>query len=169
MTGASTPWPELTEPLEVVQAEIRWRYSSSCAAGYGEAQLVVWRAEAGHIAVVTELGIGASITNSVEHIWRALVETYGQPLVLLEHWLATTDVSEHLDQVHVDNGQAEWRRIWPTGPEHPDRDRFTTWVQALREVSTPELPHGVATQPDVVWVDPPSKPEFDWSEPFRRP
>lgn len=132
--NSTTEWPALAAPIEVVRTEQQWRYASSCAAGYGAARLLVWRAEVGHIAAVTELGIGASVTNSAEHIWTALVREYGEPLVLLEHYLGTDTLDldgEHLDQVYVHGQRPDWRRIWPVPTENPDHARFRQWMRSL--------------------------------------
>lgn len=132
-------WPALTPPARLIRCEQRWRYASSCGAGYGVARLLVWQAPAGHVAAVTDLGIGASVTNSAEHIWSALVAEYGQPLVLLEHYLGedTLDLDgEHLDQVFVRNGQPAWRRIWPTSDSHPQHDEFQRWALVLHDMGT---------------------------------
>lgn len=141
--GTAAGWLALTLPVQLIRCEQRWRYASSCAAGFGEARLLVWQAPAGHVAAVTELGIGASVTNSAGHIWSALVAEYGQPLVLLEHWLAEDSHlgdGEHVDQVRVRNGQPEWRRIWPTPPSNPQHQEFERWIQPLHELRTPALP-----------------------------
>jgi hypothetical protein len=97
--------------------------------GAGYAHLRVWAADSGHVAIVTETGLGASTTNSAEHIWLALVEQYGHPLVLLEHYPAAETLGgESLDQVHVRDWQPAWRRIWPTPPENPGHEEFERWM-----------------------------------------
>ena len=55
---------------EMVADEPRWRCPSRCAAADGVAHLRVWAAagQDGHLAVVTETGLGASVTNIIEYI-----------------------------------------------------------------------------------------------------
>lgn len=78
---------------------------------------------------VTELGKGSSVTNSAEPIWRQLVDEYGEPLVLFEHW-RTGDGEDHarFDQVTVVDGRPHWRRMWPTPSTNPLHDVFDRWV-----------------------------------------
>jgi hypothetical protein len=135
----SHAWPALTLPVRLIRHEQRWRYASSCAAGYGMARLVVWQASTGYIAAVTDLGIGASVTNSAEDIWSALVAEHGEPLVLLEHYLGEDTLDpdgEHFDQIYVRNGLPEWRRIWPTPDNHPQHDEFQRWAVQLHDLGT---------------------------------
>lgn len=141
-------WPTLTSPVELIRHEARWRYASSCVAGGGVARLLVWRSYAGladdtvtgHVAAVTELGIGVSVTNSAEHIWASLVAEYGEPMVLLEHYLGDDTLNpdgERIDQVYVQRGQPDWRRLWPTPASHSDHHRFREFLYALTEMGDP--------------------------------
>jgi hypothetical protein len=65
MTPAS---PSDLPPLgELVADEPAWRYPSATTAGEGAAHLRVWLttgAEPGHLAVVTETGLAASVTKN---------------------------------------------------------------------------------------------------------
>jgi hypothetical protein len=127
-------FPSLPPLGDLVADDPFWRYPSGCAASEGVARLRVWMAAggAGHLAVVTELGLGASVTNSVPDIWRVLRSRWPGPLTLLEHWPAAesfSDDGEHLDQVVTDNGRApSWRRVWPVPATNPDHSRLTDWM-----------------------------------------
>jgi hypothetical protein len=65
--------PSDLPPLgELIADEPFWRYPSATTAEEGVAHLRVWLttgAEPGHLAVVTETGLGASVTESAGHIW----------------------------------------------------------------------------------------------------
>ena len=165
-------WPQLIHPVQLVASEHEWIYPSGVAAGSGVARLLAWRMlpsppssrqpsrqrgpgrrgrgpgghSGGHVVAVTDLGVGASITNSAEHLWAVLVVQFGEPLVLLEHYRAQPGLAElggklgeeHVDQVMVTAEQdVRWRRIWPTAPEHPDHDELTSWVTPLRDLGLP--------------------------------
>lgn len=125
-------WAPLSIPLQLVVDDVLWRYPSAGVAGEGIAHLRVWTAApAGHIAIVTEVGLGTSITNSAEHIWAQLVARHLQPLLLLEHYPA----SEHpqgrddtLEQVALQGGRPVWRRVWPTTPANPNYAQFKRWM-----------------------------------------
>jgi hypothetical protein len=111
-----------------------WRYPSACLAGEGVARLRVWAAPSGtgHLAVVTELGLGASITNSIEDIWDDLRARWPDGLTLLEHYPAAEslpDDEDHLDQVVIGPGrEPAWRRVWPVSASNPDRDQLAGWM-----------------------------------------
>lgn len=138
-------FPDLPNPTELLADHQQWRYPSQCIAGYGIGRLRVWDGERAMtsatlpylLAIVTETGQGASITNSIESIRAELATLYpGENLVLLEHWPADQDgVEEHLDQVafagpwDTDWEQTvRWRRIWPTPPTNPDHQALQTWM-----------------------------------------
>lgn len=107
-----------------------WTYSSNNQIG-GLAHLRVWAAEPGHLAVVTQSGIGNAVTNALEHIWVKLVRRYGEPLVLLEHWPADeADGDEHLDQACPHRDQHPWRRIWPMPDTNPLYPVASRWIAA---------------------------------------
>ncbi|MDX2683711.1 hypothetical protein [Streptomyces soliscabiei] len=87
--------------------------------------------ENGHVAIVTETGLGASTTNSAGEIWDELTARFPGPLVLLEHWPAGDgDDHDRLDQVGLVGRRPTWRRIWPTAPANPDHHLRQTWIQA---------------------------------------
>ncbi len=68
-----------------------WRYPAGDLGREGVAHLRMWLTagpEPGHLAVVTEVGLAASVTESAGHIWAALARRYGPYFVLLEHYLA---------------------------------------------------------------------------------
>ena len=75
--------PSDLPPLgELVAEEPFWRYPSATMAGAGAAHLRVWLttgAEPGHLAVVTETGLAASVTESAGRIWAALPAGPGPP------------------------------------------------------------------------------------------
>jgi hypothetical protein len=57
-----------------------WRYPSAALADVGIARLPVWLTagpEPGHLAVVTETGPAASITESVRRIWAGIARETG--------------------------------------------------------------------------------------------
>ena len=128
-----TEFPELPAADKLLVDDPFWRYRSSTAAGGGIAHLRMWAAKGDHcrVAVVTDTGLGSSITNSVEHIWEQLrLEYAGLEIVLLEHWPAGTGacVVEHLDQVVVAGGRPQWRRVWPTDPSNLNHVQFRDWM-----------------------------------------
>ncbi|WP_433242365.1 hypothetical protein [Actinomadura nitritigenes] len=134
MSGRTAPFPPLPAPLELRLNVPAWRYPSRCAAGHGVGQLRIWSCRVadrlGHLAIVTECGIGATTTNSAEPIWGILRRSFMGPLVLLEHWpqAQSPDVGEHLDQVVVACGLETWRAIWPTPPTNPAHLEFEAWM-----------------------------------------
>ncbi|PPJ36464.1 hypothetical protein C5E45_20685 [Nocardia nova] len=114
-----------------------WSYQSSCAAGFGTAHLRVFGDLGTDLVIVSERGIGASVTNSAEHTWAAVANDFGthrgEVPVLLEHWPAgqgATD-TEHLDQLVVIDGAPRWRRIWPVPEANPDHAENAAWTQAI--------------------------------------
>lgn len=110
-----------------------WRYPSACLAGEGIAHLRVWAAAygsvRGYLAVVTETGLGASVTNSIEDIWEQLFARW-RPLTLIEHWPAAEALGEeHLDLVHVDDRrEPSWSRIWPVPEASPRHGELAAWM-----------------------------------------
>ncbi|WP_067481815.1 hypothetical protein [Actinomadura hibisca] len=96
-----------------------WRYRSPALAGGGMAHLRVWdasqdRPPGSRLVIVTDVGQGASIANSVEDIYTVLTAAYG-PLVVLEHGMpdGAGEPVEYLDQVVIADGAPRWRRVWP--------------------------------------------------------
>jgi hypothetical protein len=110
-----------------------WRYTSACLAGEGIAHLRVWATSNGHLAILSETGVGATITNSANEIWAAVGAAYGADgLIVLEHWPAGDgiDTEEHLDQMMMaDDGRPSWRRIWPTPATNPHHGELEAWMR----------------------------------------
>ena len=92
MAALTPASPADLPPLgELVADDPFWRYPSISMAREGVAHLRVWLTagpEPGYLAVVTETGLAASLTESAGHIRTALTGRYGPSLVLLEHYLA---------------------------------------------------------------------------------
>jgi hypothetical protein len=127
--------PELPLLGALIADDPWWPYPSACLAGGGIAHLRVWMLDGqdGHLAVVTETGLGASVTNSIEFIWRKLIRLYPGPLTLLEHYPAAESPAgdgEHVDLVDVTGTHPEWQRIWPTPPSNPAHAGLNTWMSA---------------------------------------
>lgn len=128
-------YPPLPTLGELLVDEPRWRYpTTGIGGGMGEARLRVWQtADHEHhlVAVVTELGVGLSITNGIEHIWAALTLLFpGRPLILLEHWPAdqSGESGDHIDQADIVAGAPVWRRVWPTPSDNPDHLTNRAWI-----------------------------------------
>ena len=127
---------DLPQLGDLVADEPFWRYP---AAGPGREEvghLRVWLttgAEPGYLAVVTETGPAASVTESAGHIRAGLARRYGPAVVLLEHHLAPelADGAETLDLVRFGaDGSPHWSRIWPTPAEHPRHAGLELWMAA---------------------------------------
>jgi hypothetical protein len=113
-----------------------WRYPAGGPGREGAAHLRVWltaEPEPGHLAVVTETGLAASVTESAADIWAELARWYGPSVVLLEHHPAPglgEDV-ESLDLVRIGaDGSARWSRVWPTSEDNPRHARLELWMTA---------------------------------------
>jgi hypothetical protein len=124
------PLGELTvdEPL--------WRHPMWGLAREGVAHLRIWTTTTdspGYVAVVTETGLEASVTESAGRIWADLVRRYGPSLVLLEHYPAPElgEGTETLDLVRVGaDGSPHWSRIWPTPKDNPRHAGLELWMAA---------------------------------------
>ena len=130
---------------EMVADEPWWRYPSRCAAGDGIAHLRVWHlaVQDGHLAVVTETGLGASVTNSIEDIHGVLAQSYPGPLTLIEHWPAAESApagGEHLDLALVQDRRPSWQRIWPTPAANPAHDTLDAWMRVYGRIITDAQP-----------------------------
>ncbi|MEV6527388.1 hypothetical protein AB0M43_36240 [Longispora sp. NPDC051575] len=126
----TTP-PVLPVPGRLLLDQIAWEYPSPCAAGSGLARLRIWQTTTpspGHLALVTDSGIGASITNSIAEIWHTLRNALGAPLWLLEHWPADASEPEHLEQVAVTGLRPSWWRAWPTSTDNPRHELLQVWM-----------------------------------------
>src|SRR5437899_593920 len=127
---------ELPQLGDLIADEPFWRYP---AAGPGReeiAHLRVWLTadpELGHLAVVTETGPAASVTESAGHIRAGLARRYGPTAVLLEHHLAPelAEGEQTLDLVRFGaDGSPHWTRVWPTPKEHPRHAGLERWMAA---------------------------------------
>ena len=113
-----------------------WRHQAGGLAREGVAHLRVWTTVTippGHLAVVTESGQAASVTESAGHIWGELARAYGRSVVLLEHYLAPEagEGVETLDLVRIGaDGSPHWTRVWPTAEEHPRHPELKLWMAA---------------------------------------
>ena len=105
----------------------------------GVAHLRVWLTagpEPGHLAVVTETGLVASVTESAGHIWAELARKHGPSLVLLEHYPApeggeSREGGESLDLVRIGaDGSPRWSRVWPTPEDNPRHAGLELWMAA---------------------------------------
>ena len=117
--------PDSLPPIgELIADEPFWRYPLGTIGREGVAHLRVWRTtggEPGHLAVVTETGSAAEVTESAGHIRAVLARRFGSSLVLLEHYLAPEDEegAETLDLVRVgEGGSPHWLRVWSTPREN---------------------------------------------------
>jgi hypothetical protein len=120
----------------LVADEPFWRYPAAGVAREGIAHLRIWLTATtppGHLAVVTETGLAASVTESAGHIRAALARRYGSSLVLLEHYLAPelSEDMETLDLVRIGtDGSPHWSRVWPTPQDNPRHAGLELWMAA---------------------------------------
>lgn len=131
MTGGSTRWPALPVADTLVLADPVWSHPGLYVGGV--AHLRVWTTTTGgHLAVVTEQGMGVSVTNAAEDIHSALVGLYGPGVVHLEHYPTEQRGGDDptLDQVAVVDGRPRWRRVWPVPPVNPDHYELDAWGRA---------------------------------------
>ena len=85
------------------------------------------------MAVVTETGVGNSVTESAERNWADLVRRHGPSLVLLEHHPAPelAEGVETLDLVRAGaDGKLHWTRVWPTPQDSPRHAGLELWMAA---------------------------------------
>jgi len=138
--------PDSLPPIgNLIADEPFWRYPLGATARQGVAHLRVWLTagpEPGHLAVVTQTGSAAPVTESAPHIWAALARRYGRSVVLLEHHPApqTEEGAESLDQVRTGaDGSLHWLRVWPTPEENPRHAGLELWmaVHGYQIVSEP--------------------------------
>jgi hypothetical protein len=119
---------------ELIANEPFWHYHPPERAAEDVAHLRVWTAAStppGHLAVVTETGLTASVTESAGRIWAALARRYGPSLVLLEHSPApeTGEGAETLDLVRIGaDGSPHWTRVWPTPEDNPRHAGLEFWM-----------------------------------------
>jgi hypothetical protein len=99
---------------ELVADEPFWRYPAGGPGREEVAHLRVWLttgSEPGYLAVVTEIGPAASVTESAGHIRAELARRYGPAVVLLEHHLAPglAEGAQTLDLVRFGaDGSPHW-------------------------------------------------------------
>jgi hypothetical protein len=128
-----TPMPWLPHLDEMVRFEPQWVYRDGDGVE-GQAILRVWRARPGYFAVVTETGIGRSVTNAVRAIWDALIGEYGEPFGLAEHWpyAQAPETGEHVDLVLPPAGPGcqGWTPLWPIARRAPHAEVNSAWWAA---------------------------------------
>jgi len=117
--------PSDLPPLgELIVDDLFWRYLVGLARE-GVAHLRVWMTAtvpACYLAVVTETGGVASVTESAGRIWGELATRYGPSLVLLERNPAPEfgEGAETLDLVRIGaDGSPHWTRVWPATEDNP--------------------------------------------------
>jgi hypothetical protein len=129
--------PSDLPPLgELVGDDPFWRYPSDALDRKGVAHLRVWLTtgpEPGHLAVVTETGPAASVTESAGRIWTELARRYGPSLVLLEHYPGPEagEGGQSLDLVRIGaDSSPHWSRVWPTPEDNPRHAELELWMAA---------------------------------------
>ena len=127
--------PDSLPPLgELIADEPFWRYPIGPTDREGVAHLRVWLTagrEPGHLAVVTQTGSAASVTESAGQIWAELARRYGPSLVLLEHHPAPEagEGGETLDLVRIGaDGSPHWLGVWPTAGDNPRHAGLELWM-----------------------------------------
>jgi hypothetical protein len=125
---APMPWLPALGPL--VHRDPLWEVADRDGAR-GVYLLRVWKAGPGHFAVVTELGMGRSVTNAAQAIRSLLVGRFGEPLGLAEHWPASQspEAGEHVDLVLPPGwqGRRGWAALWPLGRKAPHYEVCEAW------------------------------------------
>lgn len=127
-----TSLPFLPIPGELLVDDPLWTFQPEKGGPRGHARLRVWRGlHTGHLAVVTPVGDGMSVTTAAAYIWKTLYGMYGPALALAELWPASEgfDGELHLDLVQVAPGsqRAAWLRLHPVGEEHPLFNFASLW------------------------------------------
>ena len=127
--------PDSLPPLgELIAGEPFWRYPIGPADREGVAHLRVWLTagrEPGHLAVVTQTGSAASVTESAGQIWAGLARRYGPSLVLPGHHPAPEagEGGETLDLVRIGaDGSPHWLGVWPTAGDNPRHAGLELWM-----------------------------------------
>jgi hypothetical protein len=121
---------------DLVADEPFWRYPVGGLDREDAAHLRVWLTTdpaPGYLAVVTETGLAASVTESAGQIRAALARRYRPAVVLLEHHLAPgfAEGAQTLDLVRFGaDGSPHWSRIWPTPQMHPRHAGLELWMAA---------------------------------------
>ncbi len=85
------------------------------------------------MAVITETGSAAAVTESARQIRAELARRYGPSLVLLEHHPAPEGgegaETLHLARIGAD-GSPHWLGVWPTAKENPRHAGLELWMAA---------------------------------------
>ena len=145
MEGLTPASAEDLPPLgELIADDPFWRYPAGLV-WEGVAHLRVWATATvppGYLAVVTETGGAASVTEAAGQIRAELAGRYGPSLVLLEHNPAPEfgEGAETLDLVRMGaDGSAHWTRVWPTPGDNPRHASLELWmgIHGHRIVSRP--------------------------------
>jgi hypothetical protein len=120
------PMPWLPALGELARRDPLWEVRDGARGLY---LLRVWKAGAGHFAVVTELGIGRSVTNAAHAIRAQLAAEFGEPLGLAEHWPESQapEAGEHVDLVLPGD---RWAPLWPVGRKAPHYEVCRAWWEA---------------------------------------
>ena len=87
--------------------------------------------EPGHLAVVTQIGPAASVTESAGQIWAELARRYGPSLVLLEHHPApeAEEGAETPDLARIGaDGTPHWLAVRPTAHDNPRHAALELWM-----------------------------------------
>jgi hypothetical protein len=134
MEGLTPASADDLPPLgELIVDDPFWSYPAGVART-GVAHLRVWLtagSEPGYLAVVTETGSGASVTESAGRISTVLAGRFDPALVLLEHHLAPEigEGMETLDLVRIGaDGSPHWTRVWPTPEDNPRHAGLELWM-----------------------------------------
>ena len=137
MAALTPASPSDLPPLpKLVADDAFWHYPRGISGREGVAHLRVWLTagpEPGHLAVVTETGLAASVTESAGRIRAVLAGRFGPSLVLLEHYPAPEvgEGLETLDLVRIGtDGSPHWSRVWPTPEENPRHASLELWMAA---------------------------------------
>jgi hypothetical protein len=137
MEGLTPASADDLPPLgELIADDPFWRFPAGGAGREGVAHLRIWLTtgpEAGYLAVVTETGGAAAVTESAGHIRAVLARRFGPSLVLLEHCRAPElgEGRETLDLVRAGaDGSPHWSRVWPTPEDNPRHARLELWMAA---------------------------------------
>ena len=118
---------------ELIADDPCWRYRFGAMAGEGVAHLRVWRtagAEPGHVAVATETGSAASVTESAGPIWAELARRYGPSLVLLEHYLAP-EAGGGCGDPRSGPGRRRWQSALAARVAHSGGEPSSRWTGTL--------------------------------------
>jgi len=137
MEGLTPASADDLPPLgELVADNPFWRYPAGGLGREGVAHLRVWTTATippDYLAVVTETGGAAPVTESAGSIRALLAGRYGASLVLLEHNPAPElgEGMETLDLVRIGtDGSPHWSRVWPTPEESPRHAGLKLWMAA---------------------------------------